>query len=152
MKPQKTVLIALDYDPTAQFVSESGYLLGKSMGAEVVLLHVITEPVAYTTAYLNYMDLGPLQLDHHDGPKKAAQLFLNKSKEHLGDLNIQILVRKGDFADTILETAISLDADVIVMGSHSHRWLEDLLLGSVTESVLKQSKIPLFIVPTQKQG
>jgi nucleotide-binding universal stress UspA family protein len=38
-----------------------------------------------------------------------------------------------------------------VMGSHSQKWLESILLGSVTEEVLRKTNIPLFIVPTKKQ-
>ena len=39
----KKVLIALDYDPTAQKVAETGFSLAKTMGAEVILLHVISD-------------------------------------------------------------------------------------------------------------
>jgi nucleotide-binding universal stress UspA family protein len=37
------------------------------------------------------------------------------------------------------------------MGSHSRKWLEKIVMGSVTEKVLNQTSIPLFIVPTKKQ-
>jgi nucleotide-binding universal stress UspA family protein len=36
------------------------------------------------------------------------------------------------------------------MGSHSRKWLEKILMGSVTEEVLHKSSIPLFIIPTKK--
>jgi nucleotide-binding universal stress UspA family protein len=146
----KTVLIALDYDSTSKFVSESGYLLGKGMGADIILLHVISEPIVYSTAYLTYMNMGPLPLNNHDGPQKVAQKFLDKSKDHLGDINVRTIIEKGDFAETILRTAASNHASVIVMGSHNHRWIENLLVGTVTQNVLKNSKIPVFIVPTKK--
>ena len=42
------VLIALDYNPTAQKVAETGFSMAKSMNAKVVLLHVITDPVFYS--------------------------------------------------------------------------------------------------------
>ena len=45
-KPEK-VLIALDFDPTAQKVAEAGYSLGKAIGAEIVLLHVVSDPLHY---------------------------------------------------------------------------------------------------------
>jgi nucleotide-binding universal stress UspA family protein len=47
----KKVLIALDYDPTAQKVAETGYSLAKTMGAEVILLHVISDPVYYSSSF-----------------------------------------------------------------------------------------------------
>jgi len=44
-----------------------------------------------------------------------------------------------------------MKADIIVMGSHSKRWLEKIVTGSVTEEVLRDSRIPLFIVPIKEE-
>ena len=151
------VLIALDYDPTAQKVAEIGFLLAKSMEAEITLLHVISDPVYYSSAdyspilgYTGYADMGPIELGSIDGLKKASYYFLEKTKQHLGSESIQTLVKEGDFAESILKTVKDIHADIIVMGSHSHRWLEEILIGSVTEKVLHQSTIPLFIIPTKR--
>jgi nucleotide-binding universal stress UspA family protein len=155
----KKVLIALDYNPTAQKVAEVGFSMAKSMNAEVILLHVITDPVFYSTAgyspimgFNGYMDMGPVQLDSVDGLKNASLQYLDKSREHLGDKSIQTIVKEGDFADAILETAKELHADIIVVGSHSRKWLENILMGSVTEKVLHHTPIPLLIVPTKKSN
>ncbi len=152
----KKVLIALDYDPTAQKIAETGYALAKEMKAEVFLLHVVSSMEYYTsTVYspiMGYGDLGNAGLTKvytADDLKQETQKLLDKSKEHLGDTTIQTVVAEGGFADTIIETATELHADVIVMGSHSRRWLEKVLLGSVTETVLRKTTIPLFIVPTK---
>jgi nucleotide-binding universal stress UspA family protein len=36
------------------------------------------------------------------------------------------------------------------MGSHSQKWLENIIMGSVTQEVLRKTNIPLFIIPTKK--
>jgi nucleotide-binding universal stress UspA family protein len=153
----KKVLIALDYNPTAQKVAEAGLSLAKSMNAEVVLLHVITDPAFYSTTgyspimgFEGNMNMSPVQLDSADGLKAASLQYLEKSKQHLGDENIQTIVAEGDFAESILKTSKNLHADLIVMGSHSKRWLEQTLMGSVTEKVLHNTEIPLFIIPTKE--
>jgi len=97
-----------------------------------------------------YMDMGPVLLDSIDSLKDASLQYLNKSRQHLGDNSIQTIIKEGDFADTILETAKELSADIIVVGSHSRKWLENIVMGSVTEKVLHHTSIPLFIVPTKK--
>jgi nucleotide-binding universal stress UspA family protein len=155
----KKVLIALDYDPTAQKVAETGYSLAKTMGAEVILLHVISDPVYYSSSeyspimgFDGFMNTGQFQLDSVDGLKKASLYFLEKSKQHLGDNGIQTLVEEGDYAESIIMTAKRLHADVIVMGSHSRKWLENIVMGSVTEKVLHHTSIPLFIIPTKKHN
>ena len=153
----KKVLIALDYNPTAQKVAEEGFSMAKSMDAEITLLHVITDPVFYATSgyspimgFSGFVDVGPLQLSSVQGLKEASLKYLETSKKHLGDKTIQTLVKEGDFADSILETAKEIHADIIVVGSHSRKWLENIVMGSVTEKVLHHTSIPLFIVPTKK--
>jgi nucleotide-binding universal stress UspA family protein len=155
----KKILIALDYDPTAQKVAEKGFSLAKSMKAEVTLLHIMKDPGFYTTpgfdpilGYSGYVDVRPTVLQSEDGLIKASQKYLDKIREHLGDDTIQTLVKEGDYAKTIVESAEELHADIIVIGSHSQKWLENVLMGSVTESVVNRSSIPLFIVPTKKQA
>ena len=151
------VLIAMDYDPTAQKVAEEGYALAKTMGAEVILVHVIADPVNYTSpghitimGFAGYPDTKGLQVDSDDALKKASIQYLEKVKHHLGDDTIQTLVEEGDLAEAILKTAKKLHVDIIVMGTHSRKWLENILIGSATEKVLSLTSIPLFIIPTKK--
>lgn len=153
----KKVLIALDYDPTAQKIAEAGYSLAKAMGAEVFLLHVISDPVYYASrdyspimGFNGYMDMGSLQKDSIAGLKEASIHYLDKTKRHLNDESIQTLVGEGDFADAILKTARAIHADLIVIGTHSQKWLEKIVMGSVTEKVLNHTTIPLFVIPTKK--
>lgn len=154
----KKILIALDYDPTAKRVAEIGYLLSKSMEAEVVLMHVISDPVYYSNieyspimGFEGNTQILPVQLDSVNGLKDASKQFLDKYKQHLGDEAIQTVVSEGDFAEAILKTAKDLHVDIIVMGSHSKKWLENIVMGSVVEKVLRQTSIPLFIIPTKKR-
>jgi nucleotide-binding universal stress UspA family protein len=154
----KKILIALDYDPTAQKVAEEGYEFAKTMGAEVTLLHVISDAVYYSSTdyspimgFTGYMNTNPLDLNTIEVLKDASLKFLDKTRNHLGDTNIQTMVAEGDFADAILATAKSVHADIIVLGSHSRKWLENIVMGSVTEEVLRHTTIPLFIIPTKKR-
>ena len=153
----KKVLIALDYDPSAQKVAETGYKLARSMHAQtILLLHVISDVSYYSS--LNYspiMGFGgfntvdTVQTDNEEGLRKAALDFLDKSKEYLGDENIQTMVKSGVFGETILNTASEVKADIIVMGTHSRRKIKKILMGSVARDVLRHSSIPLLIIPTK---
>jgi len=154
---KKKVLIALDYNPTAQKVAEAGYSLAKAMDAEVALLHIISDPVYYSSleyspimGFSGFMDAGSMQLTAEDLSKASVQ-FLNKVKHHLHDETIEIVVKGGDFSESILASAKEMHVDLIVLGTHSRRWLEEVLLGSVTEKILHHTTIPLFIVPTKQK-
>lgn len=155
----KRILIALDYNPTAQKVADVGFSMAKAMGAEVVLLHVMGDLVYYAspeyspiTGFSGYMDMGPIQLDSVEGLRKASQHYLDIIKRHLGDANIKTMVTEGEVAGAIMKTAGELDADIIVMGSHSRKWLENIIMGSATETVFHHTEVPLFIVPTKQHG
>lgn len=151
----KKILIALDYDPTAQKVAETGYGIAKAMNAQSVLLHVITDATQYS--YLEYSPLmgfggfSNIDMAQKDTEelKKVAKEYLDTSKKHLGDEAIETVVRDGNFGETILATAKEVNADIIVMGTHSRRGLEKILVGSVAENVLHHSSIPVLIIPSK---
>jgi nucleotide-binding universal stress UspA family protein len=153
----KKVLIALDYDQTALKVAETGYAMAKAMDAEVTLLHVMSDPVYFvSTEYAplsgitDSMEVDPLQFDDNDRLKIVSQHFLDKIKHHLHDNSIVTVLEEGEFADTIVMKAKGMGADVLVMGSHSYRWLEDLVQGSVAVKVVQNTSVPVYIVPTKQ--
>lgn len=152
----KKILIALDYNPTAKKVAETGYALAKAMNAQTILLHVISDATYYSSldyspimGFGGFSSAGIVQTDAIEEIKKVAQTYLDKSKQHLGDDKIQTVVKNGDYGETILNTAKDLNVDIVVMGTHSRRGLEKILVGSVAEKVLHHSLIPLFIIPTK---
>lgn len=154
----KKVLIALDYDKTARKVAEAGYSIAKAMNAEVILLHVIPDPVYYSSSghspimgLTDSMIVDPLQFDNVDRLKEVSRHFLDDIKTNLGDEKIQTVLKEGDFADSILLAALDFHADIIVIGSHSRNWLENIIMGSVTEKILHHTSTPLFIVPNKRQ-
>lgn len=154
----KNILIALDYGPTAQKVAELGFSLAGNKNAAITLLHVIADPSYYASTVYDpimgfggYMNMDLLRPDIMDELKKTSLDFLEKSKHHLNDDAIKTMVREGSIGASILEVAKEINADSIVMGSHSRRWLENIVMGSITEYVLHRTAIPLFIIPTKKQ-
>lgn len=155
----KNILIALDYDPTAQKVAELGFSLAGNKDAAITLLHVIADPSYYASTVYDpimgfggYMNMDLMRPHIMDELKKTSLEFLEKSKHHLGDDVIKTMVREGSVAATILDVAKEINADTVVMGSHSRRWLENIVMGSITEYVLHRTAIPLFIIPTKKQS
>ncbi len=62
------------------------------------------------------------------------------------------MVSEGSTASSILDVTKEINADIIVMGSHSRRWLEDIVMGSITAQVLRHTTIPVFVIPTKKHN
>ena len=150
----KKILIAIDYNPTAQDIAKKGYELAKSMTAEVILLHVVADYTYYSSldyspimGFDSFSNLGVLQTNTVTELQNAAEDYLNKTKGFLADDSIKTVVKDGDSGQAIINAAKEYEADVIVMGSHSRRGLEKILMGSVAEKVLRNSTLPLFIIP-----
>jgi nucleotide-binding universal stress UspA family protein len=154
----KKILIALDYNPTAERIAKTGYEMAKSMNAEVTLLHVIADYTYYSSldyspimGFDQFSNLGAVQMDSVTELENAAREYLEKTKTFLGDPSIKTLVKDGDSGDAIIDAAKNLGVDIIVLGSHSRRGLDKILMGSVAEKVLRRSKIPLFIIPVSEK-
>ncbi|TAN20045.1 MAG: universal stress protein [Chitinophagaceae bacterium] len=154
----KRILIALDYDSSAQIVAEKGFTLAKSMNAEVTLLHVLREVTYYSS--IEYSPIIGYDASDNaatlwenislDDLKKAAHNFLLRSKQHLGDDSLATMLKEGDVSDAIFEAVHELKSDIIVMGMYSRKGLDKLLMGSVAEKVLHHSHIPVFIIPLKE--
>ncbi len=150
----KKVLICIDYNPTSEMVADMGYQLAMSVGAEVCLLHVIADVQYYGVQYPTFMGYDgfdtEIDLNMSQEMMKVSENFLKTVKEHLGDETITTQIQEGSTADVILEYAKSWRADVIVLGTHSHSILEKIFIGDVASIILKNSKVPVYMVPTKK--
>jgi nucleotide-binding universal stress UspA family protein len=152
----KKVLIALDYEPSAEKIAETGHAIANALNADIVLLHVVAEPAYYSSmeyspimGFSGFMDTINIGMTESatENISKLAQEFLDKTKEHLGKNNIETIVAEGNFAETIVESAEKVQADIIVMGSHTRRGLDKLLMENVAEKVLHLSKVPVLVIP-----
>ncbi|MEE8487553.1 MAG: universal stress protein [Gemmatimonadota bacterium] len=64
--------------------------------------------------------------------------------------DVTALLVQGPTVDTILGQAEKLEADLIVVGSHGHGAVFDMLVGSISAEVIRRSKIPVLVVPSRR--
>lgn len=149
----KKILIALDYGISAQKIAEQGFELAKNNDAKVILLHVVADESYYSSIdsapFMGFYGYNFFDMETNDSLIESSLKFLQKIKKHLKDESIEVIAEQGDFSTVILDIAENQKADVIVLGTHSKNWLEKTVMGSVTESVLAKTQIPMFIIPVK---
>ncbi|MBN9351047.1 MAG: universal stress protein [Chitinophagaceae bacterium] len=152
----KKLLIALDYSPSSSLVAEQGFQLADEMHADVVLVHVLADTTYYSslnyspiTGFDSFNTMNVVQSSTEEELKEAAHTYLNSYREHYNRPAAKVIVKEGESANGILETAEEISADIIVLGTHSRRGIDKIIMGSVASQVLNKSEIPVFIVPVR---
>ncbi len=141
----KTILAPVDFSDVSDPVVSAAAALAKAVKARLVLLTVVQPPVftaEYTALMDNIAEITAL------GEKSAAK-HLEKLQARLArdGVTVETVQFSGAPVVHIVEQAEKYDADYIVMGSHGHTAIYDLLVGSTTHGVLKRAKCPVVIVP-----
>lgn len=143
----KTILVATDFSDVTDRVLAHTATLAKAFGATVYLVHV--EPpdpdfVGFEGGPAHVRsDIAQSALHHHEA--------IHKLRDGLRDQGIDAhgLVIQGPTVDRIVDEARRLPADLVIMGSHGHGALLHLLLGSVSEGVIKHADCPVLVVPSR---
>lgn len=149
----KRILVCTDGSALAQRAAVEGVKLAAALGAGVVAL-MVTPPFEPPEGY----ERSPLaaQIERHERASRAAAAkslgAIEKRAKALGVSCKALHVGRYPPAATIVETAGVERCDLIVMGSHGHGALGQLLVGSVTTRVAATSHVPLLIVRPTTSG
>jgi len=133
------ILIATDFSPHAEAALAHAVEFAKAFDAE---LHVLNVQVPYGPT-------SPL-LDRYPHEEEAHRAL--RDLEVGVTQAVRTLVRGVAAAPTILTYADDHDVDLLVMGSHGRRGLRRVLLGSVTEEVLRAGRRPVLTVHQERFG
>jgi nucleotide-binding universal stress UspA family protein len=147
-KPQP-ILACLDFsDATAGVIGETA-TLACATKAEVQLLYVLPEGHEFPM-----LSPGAAAAVAPEIPDKAAAL--EHTREFIGLLKnvgvkAEAKVVAGNVVDAILSEAERLKPQRIIVGSHGHSALYEMMVGSVAEGLLRRSPVPVVIVPCRKK-
>ena len=141
----KHILLPVDGSSTSLMAVEKVRGLAQAFKSTVTAIYVI-DPYAFSGvgtdfSYGQAQYLGAATTEGNEALKGAAEVL-----EAAGvSVNTSIIECHAIYRG-ILETASSVGADLIVMGSHGRRGLEKLVLGSVAVQVLAHAHLPILVV------
>ena len=110
---------------------------------EVVLLNVI-DPVE--AGYSAAATMPGYSEEWYENRKEEAESLFEEATAILGDREIETVTEVGRPSRTIISFVEDNDVDQVVMGSHGRSGMTRILLGSVAESVVRRSPVPVTIV------
>jgi len=142
------ILCPTDFSRAATNAVEYAALIAEKTGASLTVLHVLHLPMLDTTE--TALTAGDLLAEHRSqATDKLHALVRHFSVKHQGKpLQIDYLVRESLFTDTIQELTRHQGYDLIVMGTTGGgNTLEEILMGSNTESIIQNVKCPVLAVP-----
>jgi nucleotide-binding universal stress UspA family protein len=141
------ILCPVDFSETSRHAVDHATAIARWYGASITALHVYPRLVPMRDLPMREepvpeSEIAPLRAEAAAafGPATAAGIA------------VTVIVDAGQPAPRILERAATLPADLIVMGTHGTSGFEHLLLGSVTEKVLRKARCPVLTVPPRAPG
>src|ERR1051326_88528 len=138
-----TILIPLDNSPADEAILRHIRPLAQRCGSKLVLVHVADGHAARNQAQLNLADSEEIREDREYLERRRGELAAE-------GFEVSAQLDVGDPADKILALAERINADLIAMSTHGHRFLMDVLLGSVASNIRHRTDIPILLVRAKR--
>lgn len=137
----RNILAPVDFSDASKMAVGHAKELALTYGAQITLLHAVEE-VMYPSAYgMEMADVpGPEVID------RVEESLADMAREEIGYEHVTVDSVIGYAPSTILDYTEENDVDLIVIATHGRSGLERLLLGSVTERVVRRVSVPVFVV------
>jgi len=146
----KRILVPSDFSETADHALRYAGGLARALGANLTIVYAdpFVPPVDFagTVGAWDEYSFVSLQARAQDQLRKAAEANVDPAVPY------DITIRVDPPLDGILAEARASEADLIVMGTHGRSGFRRLIIGSVTEAVMRYASVPVIAVPAQAAG
>lgn len=145
MKKISKILYPTDFSENSIPAAEYSATLAQLAGAAVYALHVVRELADHRK---NMIQPETFAIFEREVETLAIREMESFCRQHLGaEINYETEVVIGTPYKTILERAGALNCDLIVMGSHGHSGIQEVIFGSTAQRIIRRAKIPVLTVP-----
>ncbi len=153
--PKRQVLAAVDFSPDAEEALVQACRIASCLHAGVTVLHVVHDPTAMPGYYARIAKKKKNLLRMQDAAAEMLDAFMQaaaKARHQVQDMQaLDTLLVAGLPVTRILEVADQLDAEMIILGSKGETGLRRLLVGSISEQVIRLSQRPVLIVKSPRK-
>jgi nucleotide-binding universal stress UspA family protein len=163
----KKILYATDLSENARYAFAYAVSLADLYNAAITIIHILPEvPELLDQSVIGYISAERWEEIKAQHFKEAKDALIGKKGEHFavkealhnfsetvkegqegeGFVTDDIIVERGNPVEEIIKYSKDRNCDLIVMGTHGHGTLEDVMLGSTARRVIRRSKIPVLVV------
>lgn len=141
----KNILVAIDFDENMELLLAHAAQLAKAFGAKVWLIHV----AAPEPDFVGY-EVGPKYIrDSRAEELREEHRTIQKYADNLGEQGIEAegLLIQGATIEMLMNESRKLNIDLMIAGHHPHNFLYKAFVDDVSSQILKESKVPVLIIP-----
>ena len=135
------ILVPIDFSEGARLALDHARELALTYGARIDLFHVIEE-IVYPSTY----GIEPVELPTGEVIENVENALADLAREEIGIEHVVVEARTGYAPAAIGSYADETNADLVVIATHGRSGLDRLLMGSVTENVVRRARQPVFVV------
>lgn len=143
MSPPKIILVPTDFSLSAETALDRALELAAKVGAKVYVLHAYQLPVV---GFPDGVLLPTAEIASRIITWAQSELAACVARRKESSVEIVPILKQADPRDAVISAAEDLSADLVVMGTHGRHGLARALIGSVAESVVRTSPVPVMTV------
>lgn len=141
-RPFKKILCPVDFSDNSFAALDYASDFARQNDGQLILLHVIENPLAdqYGPVGQNFY----AEVEH--ALEKSKQMLADTAHTYAAGVPYEIVAKRGNPYEEIVDLASAQQADVIVMSTHGRTGPQRLLIGSVAEKVVRTATCPILTV------
>ena len=144
MKPFNKILTAIDFSENSDYAFDYALTLAKQFDSQLMILHVINEPVDLRGFYVPHISFEQLEKEIEEGAEKMMAQFCSSK---MGDFtNFTTSIVTGIPYEEIIRSAQEAAASLIVLGTYGRTGLDHLIFGSTAERVIRGASCPVLTI------
>lgn len=148
--PINRILVPIDFSEYSKPAISFSKDLAKIFNSELILVHVV-EPILYPPDFsMGQVALPPLTIDIDSAAKEELERLIKN--EIRDEFKASSIIRTGKPFVEIVDAAIELDIDLIVISSHGRTGVEHILFGSTADKVVQKAPCPVLTVRDPLKG
>lgn len=144
------ILVPIDFSDYSKSALRYAVNFAKMFNSEIILIYVV-EPVIYPPDFSMGQIAIPTVTTEFDERAKEELTKLAKN-EIPSTLKVSTLIKAGKPFIEIIDTAAEADVDLIIIATHGHSGVEQILFGSTAEKVVRKAPCPVLTLREPVKG